>query len=76
MGVGSGRFDAILGGNDGTGLVENPGPLTLIEGAGDLVGCEGGSKLIVGTTFREGGAGCLAGEDGPLALIDDLLVGD
>ena len=44
VGVGSGRCDAVLGGSDGIGREENPGPLALIEGAADRVGCEGGSK--------------------------------
>jgi len=54
VGVGSGRCAATLGGSDGMGLEENPGPLTLIEGAADLVGWDGGSKLIVGGRVREG----------------------
>ena len=65
----------MLGGSDGIGLEEKPGPLTLIEGAADLVGCEGGSKAIAGGEVHEGRAAGLAMADGPLALTDDLLVG-
>lgn len=66
----------MVGGKDGIGLVEKPGPLTLTEGAADLVGCDGGSKLIVGTAFRKGGMDCLAMIGDPPLFIDDLLVGD
>ena len=63
----------MLGGSDGIGLDENPGPLTLIEGAAGLVGCEGGSKLIVGAAVLEGRIGGLAIAEGPLTL--GLLTG-
>lgn len=65
----------MLGGSDGIGLLENPGPLTLIEGAACLVGCEGGSKLIVGAAVREGLIGGLAITDGPLTVVDGFLTG-
>jgi hypothetical protein len=76
VGVGSGRCDAVLGGSDGMGLEENPGPLTLIEGAADLVGCDGGSKAIVGAEVHEGcTGGLIMAGGGPLALTDGLLTG-
>lgn len=75
VGVGSGRCDAVLGGSDGIGREENPGPWTLIEGAADRVGCEGGSKWIAGAAVRAGRMGGLLTVDGPLALTEDLLTG-
>ena len=56
------------------GLEENPGPLTQMDGAADLVGCEGGSKVITGAEPREIRTGGLVG-DGPLAPTDCLLTG-
>ena len=50
VGVGSGRCDEALGGRDGIGLDENPGPFTLTEGAAALEGLEGDSKLMTGAT--------------------------
>jgi hypothetical protein len=79
VGVGSGRCDAVLGGNDGIGLEENPGPLTLIEGAAGLVGCEGGSKLNVSAAVCEVRIDGLVIVEGPLTFIDgffgDILSG-
>jgi hypothetical protein len=73
VGVGSGRCDTVLGGNDGIGLEENPGPLTLIEGAAALVGCEGGSKLNVGAAVCEVRIGGLVIVEGPLTFTDGLF---
>jgi hypothetical protein len=63
----------VLGGRDGIGLEENPGPLTLTEGAADLVGCEGGSKLNVGAAVCEDRIGGLVIVEGPLTFTDGLF---
>lgn len=57
VGVGSGRCDEALGGKEGIGLDEKPGPLTLMDGAAVLEGLEGDSKLMTGAAAEEGRMG-------------------
>jgi hypothetical protein len=79
VGVGSGRCEGALGGRDGIGLEEKPGPLTLIDGAAVLEGLEGDSKLMTGGAAEEGRVGDLLIAGGPLildvGLIDGILDG-
>jgi hypothetical protein len=79
VGVGSGRCEGALGGRDGIGLEEKPGPLTLIDGAAVLEGLEGDSKLMTGGAVEEGRVGDLLTAGGPLildvGLIDGILDG-
>jgi hypothetical protein len=79
VGVGSGRCEGALGGKDGIGLDEKPGPLTLIDGAADLEGLEGDSKLMTGGAVEDGRVGDLVMAGGPLildvGLIDGILDG-
>jgi hypothetical protein len=79
VGVGSGRCEGALGGRDGIGLLEKPGPLTLIDGAAVLEGVEGDSKLMTGGVVEEGRVGDLVIAGGPLildvGLIDGILDG-
>jgi hypothetical protein len=79
VGVGSGRCEGALGGRDGIGLEEKPGPLTLIDGTAVLEGLEGDSKLMTGGAAEEGRVGDLLIAGGPLildvGLIDGILDG-
>jgi hypothetical protein len=79
VGVGSGRCEGALGGKDGIGLDEKPGPLTLIDGAADLEGLGGDPKLMAGGAVEDGRVGDLLTAGGPLilevGLIDGILDG-
>jgi hypothetical protein len=75
VGVGSGRCEGALGGRDGIGLLEKPGPLTLIDGAAVLEGLEGDSKLMTGGVVEEGRVDDLVIAGGPLILDVGLIDG-
>lgn len=66
----------MLGGREGIGRVENPGPLTPIDGTGGLGDLAGGSTLIEGATVEVGRRGGGVNRCPPLEPVDTLFDGD